>query len=262
MQPYYVIRGSENAMPILLLHELGGSHASWQWIDPELEGYFRQILVDMPGAGNSPLLGDTMGLDEIAASLVELLDSLGIEQINLAGVAYGAIVSAYLAGRYPERIPAVMMIAIGTHISDTVAEYVRNRADQVEEHGMDLVVDYSLQSSFPKDFSEKYPEIFQTYRNIFLANDPHHYAVVSRAIADAGTILTDRIKSIRSTTAVAGGQHDPTFTPEVLGKVGRLLTPPVDPVAISGAGHFPQIQAPHELAQLMIRFFIDKKPIS
>ena len=262
MQPYYVIRGSEKSVPILLLHELGGSHASWQWIDPELEGHFRRILVDLPGAGKSPLLGDTMSLDEIAACLVELLDSLGIERINLAGVAYGAIVSAYLAGRYPERISAVMMIAIGTHISEGVAEYVRNRADQVEEHGMDLVVDYSLKSSFPEGFPKSYPDQFRTYRKIFTANDPHNYAVVSRAIADAGTILTDRIKSIRCTAAVAGGQDDPTFTPEVLAQVGNLMIPPVKPVAISGAGHFPQIQAPHELARLMVRFFIDKKPIT
>lgn len=257
----YELRGPEDAIPILLLHELGGSSASWQWIDPELEGRFRRILVDMPGSGKSPLLGDKMSLDEIAACLVDLLDSLSIKQINVAGVAYGAIVAAYLAGLYPDRVSAVMLVAIGTHISNTVAEYVRNRAKQVEEHGMGLVVDYSLKSSFPEGFSETYPDKFKAYRDIFTANHPHHYAVVSRAIADAGATLTDRIKSIRSTAAVAGGQHDPTFTPEVLREVGCLLTPPVAPVAISGAGHFPQIQAPQELAKLMLRFFTEHKPL-
>ena len=214
--------------------------------------------MDLPGAGKSQLLGPEMSLDQVADSLAGLLDKLGIEQVKLAGVAYGAIVASYLAGNYPERISAVMLISIGPSISDTVADYVRKRADQVESKGMGLVVDYSLKSSFPDGFSEQHPDIFRTYREIFMANDHRHYAVISRAIAAAGTTLTDRIRSIRSTAAVVGGQQDPTFTPEVVGEVGRLLSPPVTPEVISSAGHFPQIQSPRQLAKLMLRFFLEQ----
>lgn len=262
MQLNYIIKGPEGAPPLLLLHELGGSHESWQWLDPELQDKFRRIIVDLPGAGKSPLLGPKMSLDEVAASLVELLDSLGIEQVNLAGSAYGAVTAAYLAGSYPERISAVMMIAVGPYISDTVKDYVYNRAEQVEANGMGLVVDYSLQSSFPAGFSEKHPGVLEAYRAIFTGNDPHNYAVCSRSIADAGTILTDRIRSIRSTAAVVGGKHDPSFTPAVVGEVASLLTPPVTPVVLEDAGHFPQIQAPRELAKLMQRFFLERQPLA
>lgn len=255
MQIYYELKGPEGAPPLLLLHELGGSHESWQWLDPELQDSFRRILVDLPGAGKSPLLGPEMSLDDMAASLIELLDSLGLAQVNLAGVAYGAVVAAYLAGNYPERISAVMMIAICPSISDTVRNYVRTRADQVEVSGMNLVVDYSMKSSFPAGFSEQFPDVLEAYRAIFTGNDPHHYAVCSRSIADAGTTLTERIRSICSTAAVVGGQHDPSFTPEVVGAVANLLSPSVTPVVLAGAGHFPQIQAPRELAQLILRFF-------
>lgn len=253
----YELRGPDGAPPLLLLHELGGSLASWQWLDPELQDGFRRILVDLPGAGKSPLLGPEMSLDQVAASLIKLMDSLGIVQFNVAGVAYGAVVAAYLAGTYANRISAVMLIAIGPSISDAVATYVRTRADKVEVNGMGLVVDYSLKSSFPAGFSEQYPAVFQIYRAIFMANDPHHYAVCSRSIADAGTTLTERIRSIRSTTAVVGGQHDPAFNPAVVSEVASLVNPPVTPVILSSAGHFPQIQAPHDLAQLMLRFFLD-----
>lgn len=259
MQINYILRGPEGAPPLLLLHELGGSHQSWQWLDPELKDKYRRILVDLPGAGKSPLLGPKMSLDQVAASLIDLLDSLGIQRVNLAGVAYGAVTAAYLAGSYPDRISAVMLIAIGPYISDTVAEYVRNRADQVEEQGMGLVVDYSLKSSFPAGFAEQYPDVLQAYRAIFTANDPHHYAVCSRSIADAGTTLTERIRSIRCTAAVVGGQHDPSFTPAVVGEVASLLNPPLSPVVLPSAGHFPQIQAPRELAKLMLGFF--NKPV-
>lgn len=257
----YEIRGSLNAEPILLLHELGGSHASWSWIDNYLEDKFLRVIVDLPGAGESPVLSSEMSLDDVAQSLVELMDYLNIDKINLAGVAYGAVVSAYLAASYPERIKAVMMISIGPSISESVAEYVRNRADQVERDGIETVVDYSLRSSFPPGFETRYPEIITKYREIFTSNHPYHYAVCSRAIANAGTILTKRIQSIRSRAAVVGGLLDPTFTQEVVTEVANLLQNPVIPTIIKEAGHFPQIQAPQELTKVIIQFFLSQERV-
>jgi pimeloyl-ACP methyl ester carboxylesterase len=251
----YDLKGPENASAILLLHELGGNRSSWQWIDPYLNNHFRRIIVDLPGAGESPLLSSSMNLDEVAKSLIDLLDQLKIETINLAGVAYGAVVAAYLAANFPERISSVMMIAIGPNISQEVSDYVFNRANQVEIEGMEAVVNYSLQSSFPSSFRERHPEIIEAYKNIFTSNNPHQYAVCSRAIARAGTTLTQRIKSIRSRAAVIGGMYDPSFTPEVVSDVGQLLNPPVKPIIIEEAGHFPQIQAPEKLANYMLTFF-------
>lgn len=251
----YDLKGSENHPTILLLHELGGSRSSWQWIDSYLKKHFRRIIVDLPGAGESPLISSTMNLDEVAQSLIDLLNQLKIETINLAGVAYGAVVAAYLAANFPERISSVMMIAIGPNISQEVSDYVVNRANQVEKEGMKTVVNYSLQSSFPSSFREHYPEIVEAYRKIFTSNNPHNYAVCSRAIAKAGTTLTQRIKSIRSRAAVIGGMYDSSFTPEVVGEVGQLLNPPVKPIIIEEAGHFPQIQASEILANYMKTFF-------
>ncbi|MFJ7637979.1 alpha/beta fold hydrolase [Peribacillus sp. NPDC097225] len=251
----YDLKGPEGASEILLLHELGGSRSSWQWIDPYLENNFRRIIVDLPGAGESPLVNSVMSLDDVARSLIDLLDDLKIETINLAGVAYGAVVAAYLAANFPERISSVMLIAIGPHISQGVSDYVFNRANQVEKEGMEAVVNYSLESSFPSSFRERFPEIVADYRNIFTSNNPYHYAVCSRAIARAGTILTERIKSIRSRAVVIGGMLDPSFTPEVVGEVGQLLNPPVKPTIMEEAGHFPQIQASEKLANYMIKFF-------
>jgi 3-oxoadipate enol-lactonase len=252
----YEIRGDAKAPQILLLHELGGSHKSWQWIDPYLENKFCRVLVDLPGAGESHLLSNNMSLDDVATSLVELLDQLDIKEINLIGVAYGAVVSAYLSANYPERISSVMMIAIGSSISKTVSEYVYKRAAQVEREGMEAVVDYSLKSSFPTGFEVQNPDIVKTYRQIFISNNPVHYAVCSRSIADAGTTLTERLKSIRSRATVVGGKHDPSFTPEVIEEVANLLNPPAVPFILDEAGHFPQIQASQKLANLMSSYFL------
>jgi pimeloyl-ACP methyl ester carboxylesterase len=235
---------------------LGGSIESWQWCDRHLGEGFRRILVDLPGAGKSPVSGASMSLDDFAAALVRVLERVGISETYLAGVALGAVVSAYMAANHPGHVAGVMMIAVGPAISETVARYASDRADLVEREGMQAVVDYSLKNSFPAGFAERHPDVFATYRQIFVANDPHHYAVASRAIARAGTTVTERLRRVQCPAAVVGGEFDPAFTPAVVAEVGRTLPRPVEPVIIAGAGHFPHIQAPAETARLLTRFFL------
>ncbi|WP_158735682.1 alpha/beta fold hydrolase [Alteribacillus sp. YIM 98480] len=252
----FKVVGPAEAPPLLLLHELGGSISSWQWMEPILGDRFRHIIVDLPGAGDSPILNEEMSLEEVADSLVQLLDYLEVQRVNVAGSAYGAVTAAYLSSLHSDRVSSVMLIAIGSSITEKVSEYVHNRANQVENEGMEAVVHFSLESSFPLEFHTNHPDIVESYRNIFISNDPDNYAVCSRSIANAGTTLTRRIQSIPSRTAVVGGKQDPSFTPQVIQEVADLLTPPVKPVIIEKAGHFPHIQAPKKLGDLMIRHFL------
>ena len=152
---HYEVRGPAGAPRLMLLHELGGSIESWQWCDRHLGDRFQRILVDLPGAGKSPVSGAAMTLDDFAAALVRVLERLGIPQTNLAGVALGAVVSAYMAANHPRHVAGVMMIAIGASISEAVARYASDRADLVEREGMHGVVDYSLKNSFPAGFAER-----------------------------------------------------------------------------------------------------------
>lgn len=251
----YKIEGNLEKEPLLLLHELGGSKYSWQWLTPKIKDQFKIILVDLPGAGDSPVLSEEMSLDDISHSLANFLDELKIDRVHVAGSAYGAVNAAYFAANYPEKVIKVILLAIGPHISETVKSYVFNRAAEVEKYGMEHVVEYSLQSSFPPSIHEQHPEIVQEYRKIFLNNDPKNYAISSRAIGSAGTILTERIKAIKAETIAVGGKYDPSFTPEVVAEVAKLLPGKPDPVIIKDAGHFPQIQAPEQVAKLMLSFF-------
>ena len=84
----------------MLLHELGGSSASWQEVIPLLARDRRVIAVDMRCAGRSekPLSG--FSLADVADDLDALLAALKLSApVDVIGAALGSLSGALLAIR-------------------------------------------------------------------------------------------------------------------------------------------------------------------
>ncbi|MEQ8736131.1 MAG: hypothetical protein RIC29_14490 [Rhodospirillaceae bacterium] len=72
----------------MLLHKLGGWIPEWRWIMPLLAKNMRVVAVDLAGHGASIMDGEPPYIvtqEEIAAQLMSLIDTLGIEQFTVAG---------------------------------------------------------------------------------------------------------------------------------------------------------------------------------
>jgi pimeloyl-ACP methyl ester carboxylesterase len=93
-------------IPVLLLHELGGSSASWREVIPLFAPDRRVIAVDFRCAGRSE---KPIGSFELPISLtISLLcwRLLGVTApVDVIGAALGSLVGALLAIRHPEREP-------------------------------------------------------------------------------------------------------------------------------------------------------------
>ena len=87
--------------PLVLLHGHGASRRSWDPVLPGLVGERDVVAVDLPGHGGSPLdrtrPGHTPG--DLAASVGELLDDLGLGTVHLGGNSLGGWVALELAKR-------------------------------------------------------------------------------------------------------------------------------------------------------------------
>ena len=91
--------------PLVLLHALGATRASWEAVVPALAERFDVIAVDLSGFGASAPL--PAGLEpspaELAAAVAGLLDDLGIDRPYLAGNSLGGWVAMELAKIRPVR---------------------------------------------------------------------------------------------------------------------------------------------------------------
>lgn len=104
---HYAEAGS--GAPLLLLHATPGSYRAFRQLQPLLAPMFRTIALDTPGYGNSDPLPGEVSIDEMAASVVALLDALELPRVHVLGLHTGNKIAAALAARWPDRVGRVVL---------------------------------------------------------------------------------------------------------------------------------------------------------
>ena len=98
--------------PVLLLHGLGATKASFLPTLDALSPSYRAIGVDLPGFGDSdkPLLG-AYDPSFFAHAMVALLDALELESAHVVGNSMGGRVALELGLSHPSRVRRLVMLA-------------------------------------------------------------------------------------------------------------------------------------------------------
>jgi pimeloyl-ACP methyl ester carboxylesterase len=95
--------------PVLLLHATPGSWRAFRQLAPLLAADLRVIALDTPGYGNSDPLPDQVSIEEMAASVVALLDALGLPRAHVLGLHTGNKIAAALAAQFPHRVGRLVL---------------------------------------------------------------------------------------------------------------------------------------------------------
>jgi pimeloyl-ACP methyl ester carboxylesterase len=92
---HYLRRG--DGEPLILIHPLGAELVVWEPVMERLARERDVIAVDLPGFGRSPSLDEEPTPRSLAASVVSLLDELGIARAHVAGNSLGGWVALEMA---------------------------------------------------------------------------------------------------------------------------------------------------------------------
>ncbi|HLY49243.1 MAG TPA: alpha/beta fold hydrolase [Solirubrobacteraceae bacterium] len=98
--------------PVILIHGLGATKASFLPTVAALAPGHRTIAVDLPGFGDSdkPLRG-SYDAPFFARAMIALLDELGLERAHVIGNSMGGRVAIELGLRYPHRVGRLVLLA-------------------------------------------------------------------------------------------------------------------------------------------------------
>jgi pimeloyl-ACP methyl ester carboxylesterase len=108
---HYELSGPENGRPVVLVHGFSVPYFIW---DPTFEflkeSGFRVLRYDLIGRGYSDKPDLRYDIDLFCKQLRELLDTLGLETIVLAGLSMGGPITASFTARYPESVQKLVLV--------------------------------------------------------------------------------------------------------------------------------------------------------
>ena len=123
--------------PLLLLHGIGGSSASF---GPQLSGLARGRRVvawDAPGYGDSPDLPGEPALDGYAAVVSGIVRELDLGPVHLLGVSWGGVIALRTALRAPDAVRSLILAdsSRGSGRTRAGAAAMRERVDDLTTRG-------------------------------------------------------------------------------------------------------------------------------
>lgn len=112
---YYEWPGS--GPKLVFLHPSAGYGRMWEWTVDALGDRFHVFAADQRGHGFSGRPEGDYSAEEYADDVALFMDAVGIERAVIVGHSLGGRVAQVFAGRYPERIEGMVLVA-SPHLSN------------------------------------------------------------------------------------------------------------------------------------------------
>src|SRR5947207_13740538 len=106
--------------------------------DPQLPALvaagYQVVRCDLPGFGDSPLPD---GSYDEARTVVDLLDSLGLDRVAVVGSSFGGQLAQEIAARWPDRVAALVLLctAMAGHTAGPELVAVDQREESLIDAG-------------------------------------------------------------------------------------------------------------------------------
>lgn len=252
------------ATPLLLVHGLGDEADTWRHVLPALAAQRRVIAVDLPGFGRSDKPDAPYAVPWFAGVLLDLLDTLQIERVALAGHSLGAVTSHWLVLEQPARIDRLALLDgglvakpgkldMGTllFLTPGIGEWLYTRLRKDPQAAYDSLRPYyaNLDSLPEADRALLYERVNQRVwsddqRRAFFRT----FRGLVRWLPGQQKDLPARLAAVTVPTHVLWGEQDRIASVEN-GRALAAMQPGVQLTILPGAGHNIQQEAPVQVIE-------------
>lgn len=112
---HYYEHGHRGRPPVVLLHGGGPDNAkiSWQHTLPPLGEHYHVAAPDLPKHGESRPWRGKVTQEVLEQSVLDLIDSLALERVTLAGISMGGSAALGVSLKHPERVARLVLVDSG-----------------------------------------------------------------------------------------------------------------------------------------------------
>jgi 3-oxoadipate enol-lactonase len=234
---------------VVLLHEMGGTLASWDGIFPGLSAQFRTLRYDQRGSGLSEKVRQAITTELLVDDLEAVLQESGLAApYHFITVAAATMQALIYMTRHPERVASFAFCNPFTGADPSRVAALEERAALTEREGMRKALAVTLDKSWPAHIGER--AAYAAYRARYLAHDPVCFAALNRAIARPN--VAHLAKDIRRPTMVVAGRFDQVRPPAASEQFAKTI--PGARFELIDAVHMMPAQAPAALLALLQDF--------
>ena len=231
MRLNYEATGPADAPVVLLGSSLGTTNAMWAPQLDVLSQRFRVVAFDHRGHGKSEVPAGPYTIDDLGGDVIELLDSLEVEQASYVGISLGGAVGLWLAQNAPERFHRFVLLCPPANPAADAQTWT-DRAAQVRAEGTKSITDATLGRWFLPEFGDLAPA-----RQMLLDTPDEGYAACCEALGSTNLlpgladitapvllITTDSDTSIPPETVVPLATQIPGAHLEIIENAAHLVT--------------------------------------
>jgi 3-oxoadipate enol-lactonase len=251
MELAYSLDGPDDAPVLVLGSSLGATRAMWDAQVPAFSQRFRMLRFDTRGHGRSPVPPGPYTMDDLGSDVLALLDRLGIERFSFCGLSIGGMIGMWCASEAPERIERLVLCCTVPHFPPP--ELWDERADTVRAHGMEPLVESTLERWLPPDIRSSRPDLEEHLRSMIAATPPEGYAGCCNAVRDMD--LRPRLGRISAPTLVVAASDDPSTPKEKVRPIADAVSG-ARYVEIADAAHIANVAQPEAFDAAVLDFLV------
>jgi 3-oxoadipate enol-lactonase len=206
---HYELSG-DAALPIVVFsNSLGSNLAMWDGQVEAVAGRFRVLRYDTRGHGGSSVPEGPYCVEQLAGDLLELVDSLGIDEFHLCGLSLGGATGQWIGLHAPERLKKLVLA--NTSAKFGTLEMWNTRIESVGRDGIESVIPGTVERWFTAGFRAAQPEVVERTTAMLRKNDLQGYLAGCAAVRDVD--FRESVGQITTPTLVITGTYDPVTPP-------------------------------------------------
>lgn len=250
---------------LLLLHGMGGSSETWRSVIGPLSGSYRVIAPDLPGHGESDKPRSDYSLGAFAVLLRDFLDELGVTRATIVGHSLGGGIALQFMYQHPDYGQRLILISSGG-LGPDVGLTLRMLSAPGAEFIMPIIAPRWALTAGERVWawlhkagleSPRGEEIWRSYSSLSDAPTRQAFLRTLRSVVDYRGQAVCALNRITSKTEIPimaiWGDQD-AIIPLTHAYAAQQVRPDIRLEVLSGVGHFPQVERPGEVVELIEDF--------
>jgi len=239
---HHRIDGREGAPWVTFVTGIANDLTMWDGQVPALADAFRLLRFDARGHGGTQATAGDYTFDMLIGDVLGLWDALGIEKSHLVGLGLGGATALGLAAGHSDRLLGLVPCCCRAVMTPDFAAIWPGFVETVRAHGMEAMVEPTVQRWFTDDFKRANPGVLDAVRAQIRGTDPRGYAGCIAAFLTLD--FRARLGEIAAPTLFVSGADDHLGGPPAIMQGLADAVPGARHVSVPDAAHICNIQNP------------------